>query len=80
MWNMKCFVVILITEDTGNVIKGLKKYLETIPRKYLIESPRETAAPGTSLIIRESTQTEISSLSAGVHHWFKRRSIMGKKL
>jgi hypothetical protein len=30
MWNRKCFFIPAITEATGIVTKGLKKYLETI--------------------------------------------------
>jgi hypothetical protein len=34
MWNMKCFVILVIIGATGIVTKGLNKYLETIPRKH----------------------------------------------
>jgi hypothetical protein len=33
MWNMKCFVIPVITGATGIVTKGLKKYLETVQRQ-----------------------------------------------
>jgi hypothetical protein len=37
-WNMKCFVILVITGATGIVTKGLKKYLQTIPGQHLIDS------------------------------------------
>jgi hypothetical protein len=33
MWNIKCFVIPVITGATGIVTKGLKKNVETIPGK-----------------------------------------------
>jgi hypothetical protein len=33
MWNMNCFVIPVIIGATGIVTKGLKKYVETIPKK-----------------------------------------------
>jgi hypothetical protein len=38
MWNMKCFVIPVITGATGIVKRGIKKYLETIPGKHSIDS------------------------------------------
>jgi hypothetical protein len=38
MWNMKCFVIPVITGATGIVTKGLKKYLQTIPGKRSVHS------------------------------------------
>jgi hypothetical protein len=38
MWNMKCFIILVINGATGIVTRGLKKYLETIPGKYSIDS------------------------------------------
>jgi hypothetical protein len=38
MWNMKCFVIPVITEATGIVTRGLKRYPETIPGKHSIDS------------------------------------------
>jgi hypothetical protein len=35
---MKCFVIPVIIRATGIVTKGLKKYLETIPGKHLIDT------------------------------------------
>jgi hypothetical protein len=58
MWNMKCFVITVIIGTTGIVIKGLKKYLETIPGKYSIDSVQKTAVLGTSHIIRKVLQSE----------------------
>jgi hypothetical protein len=74
MWNMKCFVTPVIIGATGIVTKGLRKYLETIPRKHSIESLQKTAVLGTSHIIRKVLQSETLSVGGGVHHWFKRKS------
>jgi hypothetical protein len=38
IWNMKCFVIPVITGATRIVTKGLKKYLETMPGKHSIDS------------------------------------------
>jgi hypothetical protein len=74
MWNMKCFVIPVIIGVTGNVTRGLKKYLETIPGKHSINSLQKTAVLGTSHIIRKVLQSETCSLRGGVHLWFKRKS------
>jgi hypothetical protein len=58
MWNMKCFVIPVITGATGIVNKGLKKYLGTIPGKYSIDSLQKTAVLGTSHIIKKMLQSE----------------------
>jgi hypothetical protein len=39
MWNMKCFVIPVITGATGIVTRGLKKkHMETIPGKHSTDS------------------------------------------
>jgi hypothetical protein len=38
MWNMKCFIVPVITGATGTVSKGLNEYLETVAGKHSIDS------------------------------------------
>jgi uncharacterized membrane protein len=38
MWNMKCFVIPVITGATGIVSSGLKRNLETIPGKHSVDS------------------------------------------
>jgi hypothetical protein len=38
MWNMKFFVIPVITGATGIVRKSLQKYLETIPGQHSIDS------------------------------------------
>jgi hypothetical protein len=55
---MKCFVLPVITGATGIVNEGLKKYLQTIPRKNSMDSLQKTAAVGTSYIIRKVQQSE----------------------
>jgi hypothetical protein len=59
MWNMKCPVIQVINNGaTGIVTKGLKSYLETIPRKHSTESLQKTAVLGTAHIIKEVLQSE----------------------
>jgi hypothetical protein len=58
MWNMKCFVIPVITGATGIVTKGIKKYLERIPGKRSIDSLQKTAVLGTSHMIRKVLQSE----------------------
>jgi hypothetical protein len=48
MWNMKCFVIPVITGATGIVSKSLQKYLETIPGQHSIDSLQKTAILHTS--------------------------------
>jgi hypothetical protein len=40
MWNMKCYVIPVITGATGIVIKSLK-HLETIPGHHSVDSPKK---------------------------------------
>jgi hypothetical protein len=47
MWNMKCYLIPVITGATGIVSKGLQKYLETTSRKHSVDSPKKTAVLGT---------------------------------
>jgi hypothetical protein len=58
MWNMKCFVIPVITGATGIVSKSLQKYLVTIPGQHSIDSLQKTAILGTSHIIRKVLQAE----------------------
>jgi hypothetical protein len=54
MWNMKRMIILVITGATGIVTKCLKKNLESIPGKHLIDALQNTAALGT-LLNTEST-------------------------
>jgi hypothetical protein len=38
MWNMRCFVIPVITGATGIVTKGLREYPETMPGQHSIDS------------------------------------------
>jgi hypothetical protein len=67
---MKCIVIPAIIGATGIVTKGLKKYLETIPGNQSKDSV--LAVLGTSHIIRNVLKSETTSMSGGVHQWFKR--------
>jgi hypothetical protein len=56
-WNMKCFVIPVITGATGIVSRSLKKYLETILGQHSIVSIQKTTVLGTSHI-RKVLQSE----------------------
>jgi hypothetical protein len=58
MWNMKCFIIPVITGAIGIVSKSLQKYLETIPGQHSIDSLQKTLILGTSHIIRKVLQAE----------------------
>jgi hypothetical protein len=58
MWNMKCFVIPVITGATGIVSKSLQKYLEAIPGQNSRDSLQKAAILGTSHIIRKVLQAE----------------------
>jgi hypothetical protein len=58
MWNMKCFVILVIIATMGIVKKSLKEYLETISGQHSIDSIQKTAILGTSHIIRKVLQSE----------------------
>ena len=58
MWNLKCTIVPVITGATGIVRRSVKKNLETVPGKHLIDSVQKTAILGTSHIIRKVLQCE----------------------
>jgi hypothetical protein len=55
-WNMKFMIILVITEAIRRVTKGLKKTLEAIPGKHLIDSLQKT---GTLPIIWKVLQYEI---------------------
>jgi hypothetical protein len=48
MWNINCKIVPVIIRATGMVTSGLRKHLEVIPGKPLIDSLQETTTLGTS--------------------------------
>jgi hypothetical protein len=58
MWNLKCTIIPVIIGATGIVTKSLRKNLEAIPGKHLIDSLKQTAVLGTSHIIRKVLQCE----------------------
>jgi len=58
MWNLKCMIVPEIIGATGIVMRSLRKNLETVPGKHLIDSLQKTAILGTSHIIRKVMQCE----------------------
>jgi hypothetical protein len=72
MWNMKCFVIPVITGATGIVTKGLKKSGNNT-RKAFNGFFKKKAILGTSHILRKVKESETLSLTGGVHRWFKRK-------
>jgi hypothetical protein len=59
MWNMKSFVIPVIIGTTGIVIKGLKKYLETIPGKHSIDYVQKKNSCARNItLIRKVLQSE----------------------
>jgi len=58
MWILKCTIIPLIIGATGIVMKNLRKNLESIPGKHLIDSLQRTAILGTSHIIQKVLQCE----------------------
>jgi hypothetical protein len=48
MWNLKCTIIPVIIGATGIVTRSLRKNLETVPGKHLIDSLQKTAILGTS--------------------------------
>ena len=58
MCNLKCTILPVIIGATGVVTKNLRKNLEALPVKHLIDSLQKTAILGTSHIIRKVLQCE----------------------
>jgi predicted homoserine dehydrogenase-like protein len=58
MWNLKCSIIPVIIEATGIVTRSLRKNLEAVSGKHLIDSLQETAILGASHIIRKVLQCE----------------------
>jgi len=58
MWNLKCTIIPVIIGATRTVTRSLRKYLETVPGKYSIDSLQKAAVLGTSHIIRKVLQCE----------------------
>jgi hypothetical protein len=64
-WNMKCFVITVITGAMRTVSKSLKN-LETIPGQHSVDSLQQTVV--LTHIIRKVLQYERESLRDMVHH------------
>jgi hypothetical protein len=58
MWNVKCTIVPVIIGATGMVTRSLRKHLEAVPGKHLIDSLQKTAVLGTAHIIWKVLQCE----------------------
>jgi hypothetical protein len=58
MWNLKCTIIPVIIEATGIVTRSLRKNLEAVPGKHLIDSLQKTAILGISHIIQKVLQCE----------------------
>jgi hypothetical protein len=61
MWNLKCTIIPVIIGATGIVTKSLRKNLEAIPGKHLIDSLQKKTMLGTSHIIRKVLQCKTRS-------------------
>ena len=58
MWNLKCTIAPLKIGVTGIVMRSLRKNLEAVTGKHLIDSLQKTAILGTSHIVRKVLQCE----------------------
>jgi hypothetical protein len=58
MWNLKCTITLAIIGANRIVTRSLRKNLEAVPGKHLIDSLQETAILGTSHIIRKVLQCD----------------------
>ena len=58
MWNLNCTIIPVIIGATGIVTRSLKKNLEAVSRKHLIDSLQKTATLGTSHIMWKVLQCE----------------------
>ena len=58
MWNLKCTIIQIVIGAPGIVTRSLRKNLEAVPGKHLIDSLQKTAIFGTSHIIRKVLQCE----------------------
>jgi hypothetical protein len=58
MWNMKCFVIPVITGATGIVTRGLKISGNNTRKAFNRFSTKKTAVVGTSHIVRKVLQSE----------------------
>ena len=58
MWNLKCTIIPLIIGATGIVTRSLRKNLQAVQGKHLIDSLQKTAILGASHIIPKVLQCE----------------------
>jgi len=58
MWNLKYTIIPVIIGVVGIVTRSLKKILEIVPGKHLIDSLQKTAILGTSHVIGKILQCE----------------------
>jgi len=58
MWNLKCVIIPVIIGATGIVTRNLRKNLEAVPGKHLIDSLQKTAILGISHIMWKVLQCE----------------------
>jgi len=58
MWNSKCMIKPVRTGATGIVTRSLRKNLEDIPGKHLMDSLQKIAILGTSHIIWKVPQCD----------------------
>jgi hypothetical protein len=58
MWNLKCTIIPVTIGAPAILTRSLRKNLEAVPEKHLIDSLQKTALLGTSHIIRKVLQCE----------------------
>lgn len=73
-WNMKCMILPVITGTTEKVTEELKKSLEVVIGKYLVESVQHRIILGTSHILWKVLLFLTGNLSHCDHSWFKRNT------
>jgi len=62
MWNLKCMIIPVIIGATGIATRSLRKNLEAVLGKHLIDSPQKTAILGTSHIIRKLMYASLQTI------------------
>jgi hypothetical protein len=58
LWNLNCTIIPIIIGATGIVMRSIRKNLEAVSGKHLIDSRQKTAILGTLHIIRKVLQCE----------------------
>jgi hypothetical protein len=76
---LKCTIIPVIIGTSEIMAAVLKKNLEAVPVKQLVDSLQKAAILGTSHRTRKVLQCETGSLSGRNCRWFRRRSAREKR-